>query len=58
LVHVVAKEQGGVPPFESVRAKVATDAVRAIGDERQQAALNQIVGGYRIELSRDLQALP
>ncbi len=57
LVKLTRTHAGGLPPFETLRATVARDAAQDILKKRQAAALDKIIGNYRIRLSSDLEGL-
>lgn len=55
LVRLLARNPGGVPPFEAVRALVARDAALAERKRIQDEAIARIVGSYRVRLAADLE---
>ncbi len=57
LVKLTRADPGGLPPFETIRATLARDAAQDALQKRQDAALDRIIGQYRVTLASDLEGL-
>ena len=58
LVLIADRQPRRMPEFAEVRGRVAADAEAAHARERTEAAIDEIVAGYRVIVGADMESLP